>query len=160
MNFVTLRAEMKKVCLKYSSALLLIWYVMSVIGFDIHSCMATGESFVTTAIQGVSCEDVHPEHSCDAHGSNCCCHNHHGACGDGINEPECCTNDLLVLEVTGANHTYQEFNPEAFMEPACLLSEQISPLSENSYKHIDCRRGYPDRVGRPDHQAVLSIWRI
>lgn len=151
---------MKKFCTKYLSVILSVWYVMSIIGFDIHSCVSTGEKFVTTAIQGVSCEDVHPDHSCAAHGSHCCGHDHPAPCDNGINEPECCTNDLLVLEVTGANQQYNEYNPEAQMMPACLLAEQVSPVSEYSYSQINDDRGLPDRVSGPDCQAVLSIWRI
>lgn len=104
------------------AALLTLWYCMSVIGFGIHTCSESGRSFIVTFIEGSACQDIHPEHICDA--DLCCSAADHAApacsCGhdhndqhempcddeDGIvfKAPSCCSNDYQVLTLTGGGH--------------------------------------------------------
>ena len=60
----------RTVLIKLTSVLLTVWYLMSIIGFDVHTCSGSGCSFVTTFIEGMTCAEVHPEHVCDA--GSCC----------------------------------------------------------------------------------------
>ena len=39
---------MKGLLTKITAMLLVVWYSMSIIGFDIHTCSGSGESFVVT----------------------------------------------------------------------------------------------------------------
>ena len=56
---------MKKVCTKIFAALLVVWYLVGIIGFDMHTCNGSGRSFVVAFFEGMACEDIHPEHVCD-----------------------------------------------------------------------------------------------
>ena len=49
---------MRNIVMKYLAALLVVWYSLSIIGFDVHSCTKTGETFVASIAAGVSCEDM------------------------------------------------------------------------------------------------------
>ena len=44
---------MKERLLRISALMLLIWYCFSVIGFNVHTCRASGDSFVTTVLTGL-----------------------------------------------------------------------------------------------------------
>ena len=100
--------------LRFSALLLVLWYCFSVIGFGVHTCNASGRSFIATFVSGLSCEDIHPEHDCasdhaDAGGHACCCnHKHQTACCSTADqlpeystEDSCCSNDYHVLTITG-----------------------------------------------------------
>ena len=97
---------MKDRILRFSALLLVLWYCFSVIGFGVHTCNASGKSFIATFVGGLSCEDIHPE-------NDCCCHHHASekqepaCCGTSAQLPEystedcCCSNDYHVLTITG-----------------------------------------------------------
>ena len=163
---------MRKMFLKYASVLLVLWYSLSIIGFDVHSCKTTGEVFVASLVGGVTCEDIHPEHSCKSHGG-CCSHNHSDGCcakghhsdhaGSRVEKADCCSNDLQVLQLTGVNvsenenigdsvyHCFMPFDVD-------LLIELIKPsLQRPLLKYLE----HPDSwVFTPDRQAFFSIWRV
>ena len=109
---------MKDRILRSSALLLVLWYCFSVIGFGVHTCNASGRSFIATFVIGFTCEDVHPEHDCTSDHRNavlhdCCCHHHESeqyeaACSSAdAHLPEydvedcCCSNDYHVLTITG-----------------------------------------------------------
>lgn len=158
-KFVSLPLDMKNIILKYASALLAVWYCMSIIGFDVHSCEATGDTFVSSVLVGTTCDDIHPEHDCCCH-DTCCSAHESSCCGDHEEEDDCCTNEIEVLDsvvVTNAEEDdhiqYSEMLSCLFIESnydVLLFSESI----EISYN--------PDsgRVMSPDCQAILNIWRI
>lgn len=149
---------MKNVVLKYASALLAVWYCLSIIGFDVHSCEATGDIFVNSILSGTTCDDIHPEHECCGHGT--CCGGHGSSCcGDHQEDDGCCTNDIEVLDddaLANADDDHLQFSETL----SCLFVESnydvlvFSESIEFSYE--------PDsgRVMRPDLQAALNIWRI
>ena len=45
---------MKNLLTSLTAVLLVIWYSLSVIGFDVHTCSGSGESYVTTVIGGTT----------------------------------------------------------------------------------------------------------
>ena len=156
MIFVTLHVGMKDRILRFSALLLVLWYCFSVIGFGVHTCKASGRSFIATFVSGLSCEEIHPEHDCtsdhgnvDAH--DCCCH-HHAAkkyestcCGAGAHLSEysaencCCSNDYHVLTITG--NTVEEddknINSVEQIEYPIFLSMLDVPVikAEDFYRH-------------------------
>ena len=168
---------MRTMLVKYASVLLVLWYSLSIIGFDVHSCRSTGEVFVASLAVGATCEDIHPEHSCSAHGG--CCQHHKGAdccyglhasentCDNGgchVEKEECCSNEFKFLQITGENisenersdngnaHYYQHiFDVDLAMESAMPV------LQRPFMKYLD----RPDSgVVMPDRQAFLNIWRV
>lgn len=152
---------------KYASALLVLWYSLSIIGFDVHSCRATGEVFVASLAGGVTCEDIHPEHSCKSHGGCCEHHDHHqtpseqaGCC---VDKEDCCSNDLQVLQLTGANLSENgRFSDNAhdfqYIFDVDLAMELSTPALQRSLLKYLEHSG--SGVVMPDRQAFFSIWRV
>jgi len=101
------KMKFKSPILIVCSIVLVISYVMSIGGINVHTCSHTGESFVTLLIEGTSCSDIHPDH----HHEHCaCCHHdeHHAGCEDENDGDEegCCHNDSHILLLTGdSDHT-------------------------------------------------------
>ena len=162
---------MKSLFTKYVAALLTLWYTLSIIGFDVHSCAATGDTFVNSVLSGLTCEDIHPEHDCSGHGS-CCgshkCHDHKpeasSCCGDHDapaveHDDDCCTNDIEVLDSAGL--CIQDDDYSVLSEPASLQYIKIGfdsrLYAEATYMSHNSSSGKPTE---PDSQAMLSIWRI
>lgn len=155
---------MKSVYMKYLSVMMAVWYCLSIIGFDVHSCIKTGERFVTSAISGVECNDVHPEHSCHDH-DGCCAH-HSESChheGESIEDSQCCTNDIHVLSVetlTSSDNQrhYGEWNSN---HCPCGLHLMSSVSTHNRFMTVSYDHLLPDSgLIVPDMQVRLNIWRI
>ena len=159
---------MRKMFVKYMSALLVVWYSLSIIGFDVHSCKSTGEVFVASLAGGISCEDVHPEHSCKAHGSCCghdmaaCCVHEDQQTGSEVGKSDCCSNDLQVLELTGvyasSERSTDNDHADEYVLNVDLFAEMTIPAEQRPLltflKHPDTG------VVMPDRQAFFSIWRV
>ena len=149
---------MKNVVLKYVSALLAVWYCLSIIGFDVHSCTATGNIFVNSVLSGVSCDDIHPEHDCCGHGA--CCTHHTEEDGLKNADNQCCTNEIEVLDCEVVTSADEDDHVQLAQNMACVFVESnydshlFAESSEFSY------RPDPGRVWQPDCQALLNIWRI
>jgi hypothetical protein len=151
---------MRKMFVKYMSALLVVWYSLSIIGFDVHSCKSTGEVFVASLAGGISCEDVHPEHSCKAHGS--CCGHEDQQTGSEVGKSDCCSNDLQVLELTGVYASSERITDndlaDEYVLNVDLFAEMTVPAVQRPLltflKHPDTG------VVMPDRQAFFSIWRV
>ena len=117
---------MRKMFVKYMSALLVVWYSLSIIGFDVHSCKITGEVFVASLAGGISCEDVHPEHSCRAHGSCCghdvvtCCEQETKSCCAHEAEP-CCGYSDHRQKARWISQTAAATTSRSLSLPECML---------------------------------------
>lgn len=157
---------MRNIVMKYLAALLVVWYSLSIIGFDVHSCTKTGETFVSSIAAGVSCEDIHPEHSCSSHGS-CCGHDHDkNCCGhdyrNEVTSGDCCQDDFHVLAFTGAvspnDYRYDDCASDFVAYATEYLAQILVPTCSNEdfikFKNPD------SGITVPDPQALLSIWRI
>lgn len=145
---------MKSVFLKYVSALMTVWYCLSIIGFDVHSCSTTGNTFVNSILSGVTCEDIHPEHDCCSHSSCCSKHKSHEE------DDDCCTNEIEVLDSEGLSYSNDDVSVILAASSELVFIEHDysimlhADVADASYK--------PDSgvLRRPDIQAVLKIWRI
>lgn len=168
-NFITLQVEMKKVCTKIFAALLVVWYLVGIIGFDMHTCNGSGRSFVVAFFEGMSCEDIHPEHVCDEasccaveHETCCCDHHHDSECS--VSSKSCCSNDYLSLELAG---TISQDDHRHYDECACgncpcavLHSAGTDLFAGNlTVKSYIWQLGSGVPVAC-DMQAVFGVWRI
>ena len=162
---------MKDRFVRFSAMLLVLWYCFSVIGFNVHTCNASGRSFVATFISGLTCADIHPGHVCDkkicsdGHQKACCQHHHEeGALHECLHSASCCSDDHVVLAVTGCT---SEDNSRHQDVPAS------SPIGFNgshdmaSYLHPSAVSktcglfGHTSRLIVPgDLRSLLSVWRI
>ncbi len=167
---------MRNVAIKIFAAVLTMWYSMSVIGFDVHTCSDSGRSFVTTFIEGLTCEDIHPEHSCDE--VSCCAENHHECCsghaedhsdctfcnGVSLVAKSCCSNDYQVLSLTGTilSESHGHHDECGCGHCPCVgfpVSEDPVLLCENkTIEYIPYPESGADSAC--DRQAVLRVWRI
>lgn len=174
-KFVTLQVAMKNVALKYVSALLAVWYCVSIIGFDVHSCTATGSTFISSVLGGISCDDIHPDHDCNGHGACCgsheadrheysCCSCHHdqaaGECVVEASSTGCCTNDIEVLDTLVVSTSNDEYQADMADSLPCLFVENdYVSFIQHSFDYIIYVSG-SGGVPLPDRQAILNIWRI
>lgn len=158
---------MKNVLVRIAAFMLVIWYFVSVIGFDVHTCSGSGESYVTTVIGGTACEDIHPEHDRKA----CqCCHHGYDAHYDSESEtPElaaksCCSDDWQMIQLTGCK-TFQEqddssvFHSGMFPLVVELYADNVQPYINCSGLRAFFKPDSGDVVPR-DFQRTYGVWRI
>lgn len=159
----------KIVLIKFVSVFLTVWYLMSIIGFDVHTCRGSGCTFVTTFLEGMSCSDVHPEHVCDAglccsealEAHSCCEHSRHGEC---IGYHSCCSNDYQVLHLTGtlSSEDHRHHDECSCGHCPCVefpMSMVLQPSSSSSlFSYI--HKSDSGLIVRGDVQSLLNIWRI
>lgn len=160
---------MRNVVMKISAVFLAACYLMSIIGFGVHTCLGTERSFLTTFISGDACEDIHPEHHCgDSH--HCCgegeCHDCDHEQGPGalsFDSQPCCSDEFLVLTITGTIPSSEN----DYSECHCNLCNSIADLPYGgNFKHLRSEinriMSLPDSgvIVPGDFQSVLGIWRI
>ncbi|MGM9747941.1 MAG: hypothetical protein ACI3ZN_04010 [Candidatus Cryptobacteroides sp.] len=155
----------RNIHIKLFSALVALWYVLCVSGFDVHTCRHTGDSVVRLLAEGIECSDVHP----DDH-----CHSCHHTCHSGCETEECtseelesdnscCFNEISVLVVPGISPKGDGHNNHHFSCHCghCPLVESFETILPDIY------RGFtrPVRIPVPSDavRTILSkfgFWRI
>lgn len=156
---------MKERLLRISALLLVIWYCFSVIGFNVHTCRASGESFVATVLTGISCEDIHPEHACctghcKSHCSSSCRH-HEAETAFNIDK-KCCSDDYHVLLLTGAvpDDDRSDDYPIASFDFSGIGNHHIAGDATLAHDCNKIRPLVPDIVSGRSLRPFLHIWRI
>lgn len=169
---------MKEIVKKYCSALLVLWYCVSVIGFDVHTCNGTGRSFLASFVSGMSCTDIHPWHHCgapdsccpghavDCRHSCCCCAEAVASCretDDLVIASHCCSDHYQVLAVTGMQQedAHRHYDECHCGHCPCLADSYVS-LPEAVAR--PCRLVRPvsgfGELFRPDILTSYGVWRI
>ena len=161
---------MKNVFTILAAVLMVLWYSLSVIGFDVHTCSGSGETFIATVASGFACEDIHPEHVRPESGhSECgCCHSHDSepveASGHGFDSKPCCTDDYQVIILTGTRGSDQQRYNDANHSEYCTYVAEVPVIDYYSNKYSsDIRVYYKLCIGGivpQDLQASYNIWRI
>lgn len=154
---------MKGLITKTFAVLLVVWYSMSIIGFDIHTCSGTGESFVVTFVEGLTCEDIHPEHQCAGH--SCCADSHecrHHEEDIRIGAKSCCSSDYQVLVLTGTatGEKYGSDIHPSFVHSFDFPAMDLDLQMHGPYLNYNLLRAHSALGRMPDRQSVLSVWRI
>ena len=155
---------MKGVFAKITAVLLLVWYLMSIIGFDVHTCRGSGDCFIVTFVDGYECEDIHPEHHCLK--SSCCSHSH--SCCEhedrvSVKAESCCSSDYQVLALTGIM-SFDKDSDEVVtaIHPTSVYLNIIEPDADARLPqyllHCVASDSHPGKM--LDVQSVLSVWRI
>ena len=160
-KFVSLQAMVKTVLIRIAALLVLIWYSLGIIGFDVHTCDISGRSFIAVFVEGTTCQDIHPEHGCchDHHECSCCHDEEDAFCLD--TQDKCCTDEYQMLSVTGTFSDYTRdfalYGNLAFRCSAfCGYEAQVHGMKMKS--GLIMRPGSGQML--PDVQTVLSVWRI
>lgn len=163
MFFVSLQVVMKKVFTSFAAPLLVLWYLLSVIGFGVHTCTTTGETYIATVASGFTCEDLHPEkHSCPS--CKACCERHHSTdmeSGVSAGLKSCCIAEYQVITLTGTrvcddNGSFGQQYGHLVMPMETSASSWDFGLSRFNFFHKPRSLIDPLR----DYQASYGIWRI
>ncbi len=109
-NFYICRPMRKNHVISFVAALLTVWYLACIAGFDLHTCNESGRSFVGSLVERAWSDEGHC-FCCDLEGEEACgCHEGHGVEGceghDGVDDGcccsgDCCSDDVKMLVVTG-----------------------------------------------------------
>ena len=164
-KFVSLQIEMKGVMTKVTALMLIVWYLMSIIGFGVHTCNGSGKSFVVSFVEGFSCEDIHPEHHCSK--SSCCGHSH-GCCDAddmlSLKSKSCCSSEYQMLALTGTISDEKTSGDDLISFVYChSIIANIFEINADVYSQQFLSRclthdSWPESIA--DRQSVLSVWRI
>lgn len=95
-----------------SCIFLCCWYLVSIVGLDIHTDHHDNRTYVVSLLSGISCENIHPEDECGCEDCD------HDDCED---ESDC-------LAITGSGNSLQQSVPV----PAVMICEAIIPESSVS----------------------------
>lgn len=153
---------MKNVLIKVSALLLIVWYSMSIIGFGVHTCSGSGRIFVTSFVDGMTCENIHPEDLCDPHS---CCHHHDDEDYDVmISAKSCCSNDYQMLQFAGALSSDDNRINDGFRYSEAPFFSLYASVDEYLEIHSEIT-AYVHKPGsglcrKCDRQAAFGIWRI
>lgn len=92
--------------------LLCAWYLMSIVGFDVHTDHHDARTYVVSLLSNLSCEHIHPE-------DECCCE-----LDDEAEYPhDDCDDETDVLVITGTNGVVHHFD----LSPVSFVSEILNP---------------------------------
>lgn len=134
MFFVFLHVMMRSMSMKYCAVLLALWYLMSIIGFNVHIC--------------------HSAHH------DCCCHHEEAEPEMSFS---CCTDEYHVLTLSGMVSSNENDIEDSVSVASQIFAGYIPDVcisfNENRIHKI---RSLPDSglIADGDVQSVLSIWRI
>ena len=169
LKICTFASCMKKLLMKISAVLLIVWYCMSIIGFDVHTCVGSGRTFIATFAEGTSCTDIHPEHHCcnsgskDVHEHGChetssCCHSE-----QTVDNRTCCSNEYQVIMLSGCR-SFSESDSEDFdfrmICPAITCPMTCVASAEFPAEQLQFWDSDSGVIPPYDYQSVYGVWRI
>lgn len=153
--------------IKCFSGLVAIVYILGVMGFNVHSCMTSGELFVSPLIEGATCHDLHPGHDCHSG----CCHGHEGedccahCSGENvISSQDCCSDNPVYLNITGIDRGedgHSNHHHCLCLCGHCPISVEIGSVireicSEDNLVPLPDRNPHIPGEIRP----LLNVWRL
>lgn len=152
---------MKKILIKVAAVMALVWYSLGIIGFDVHTCNASGRSFIATFVKGTSCEDIHPDHGCGHEHHDCTCGHHHSE-ETVVSYPQhCCTDDYQALAITGStSDPSRESGDLSSLCFHCNADYIFAPAPNASVSLERVSLWLDSRFRISCSQALFSVWRI
>lgn len=140
--------------IKFLSFAMIVWYVLCVMGFDIHTCRHSGKTYMVSLVAATECADIHPDMQCNVHSADCHCDD---VCKDG-----CCSDDIKVLSLTGTERNQDSTVTDVLQcSQACFLPHDEASAEAFFYGNFYYR--YQDLLipdSLPDILASYSIFRI
>ena len=173
---LSLQVEMKRILTYIIAPFMSVWYLLSIIGFDVHTCNQSGEVYVATAANGMVCEmhhhgfeEQHHDHADPHHvHSESCCHFHgqEEHIGDvQLYSHECCSDNFHVICLTGVRT-----DEKSSISSGKILTSGVHPISFSFTEANQCMLScsgnnvhkMPDQGIGLSHnlQAVYNVWRI
>ena len=151
--------------IRASAIFVLLWYCLGIIGFNVHTCSSSNDSFIVTFLEDMSCDAIHPSDNCGSTKSCCCCCSHSSEpssySDESIAAPECCTNEYQVLNVTADRVDESQrvnFQDYAFCADVLYSINDSSLDSKISSSRI-CSPPWTCYDERGIH-LVCNVWRI
>lgn len=149
--------------ISFVAALLTVWYLACIAGFDLHTCNESGRSFVGSLVERAW---GNPSHCfcCDQEGGEaCCCHEgeacegHDGGCCCG----ECCSDVVRTLSVTGLDDNEGSSHICQSISLLALSSEVSLAISREAFPVVPiCDTWTPDwrlSVPQVDIRSLCSF---
>ena len=158
---------MKKFLMNMSAALLVVWYCLSIIGFGVHTCTSSGETFIATFADGVECADIHPEHHCC--GASCCSSKHHGSVeahheSQAVDAKPCCSNEYQAIVLSGCRTDNDSEDKYSFVKAfcPCVTEIPVSLIASAIYhaEHVQFLEHDSGVLPPGDLCATFGVWRI
>ena len=154
--------------MKISAMLLVVWYCMSIIGFDVHTCNASGQTFVVTFAEGNTCADVHPEHHCcKSHKAEShCCQSENHCCDSqysAIDVQKCCSNEYQMILLTGCRSSVESDHDMLDIESICINIPICSMSDHAASLHAENLQFWDSDIGDMmpcDCQVTYGVWII
>ena len=150
-----------------SAALLVVCYCLSIIGFGVHTCTSSGETFIATFADGLECADIHPEHHCC--GASCCSAEHHDpvdehGASQTIDTRSCCSNDYQAIVLSGCrtdNDSEDKYSLVKAFCP-CVTEIPVSLIASAGYhaEHVQFLEHDSGVLSPGDLCATFGVWRI
>ena len=181
---------MKNVLTSLTAIMLVVWYSLSVIGFDVHTCSDSGQTYIATVASGFSCADIHPEthpvaghsadtdhhpdtdrHSCHAgseprvHTGCKCCQKHENvseAVTEQLDTKPCCSDDFQVIVLTGVRSSQDQDDCSDRVPVRIICGQSCSTYTSNAFVS-SLRTFYKPSSGDivpRDVMVSYNIWRI
>lgn len=104
-------------------ALLSVWYLAAIVGFDVHTDHHEDEVYVVSLLGRTDCESLHPEDVCH-------CLEHQ--CGHCHADDEDCENEISILSLTGDG-----FELVCDFQFCGLAIRTIDTVCDNSFVRCD-----------------------
>ena len=162
--------------------LMLAWYCLCLVGFDVHTCIRSGESIVSPLLVAADCEGLH--HHCEGDWHSCgeschCCSRQSESAGGSLSElpagssdtvisqgASCCSDDVLLFDVVASGSDKEEvhahhghctchcgFCPDGIEESRTLFAASFPP---SGVPVPDQNLPLPSSVER----SLISVWRL
>lgn len=139
---------------------LLTVYTLGIIGFDIHTCSSTKETFSVSILSGTECSDIHPEHAHQCITCHCCAEHNANKTSCELNDKECCSDTFQALNLTGEK--YNRLVVKAFFTNLIVLENPYCRLEQFSAfaKHINNFLEFLSIHRTIDCLSFIQIFRI
>ena len=155
----------RNVGIRVSAIFVLLWYFLGIIGFNVHTCNASNDSFIVTFLEDMSCDSIHPDEHCATVKTCCCCCGHDSEpashSDESIEVSKCCTNEYQML--TSSADRVDETHRINLQDSAFCVGVLYSLNDLHTYSNASVSRMCsPPRSchGERGIHLVCSVWRI
>lgn len=158
---------LKERFIKYFAFILVLWYIVSVTGLDVHTCSHSGKVYVVPLAESTKCSDIHPSDSCSEHACGSMCQEDELSSDcrteSSVSQIPCCENETHNLQITGISSDSRHF----IWKGKCVFCTAVLPqIIMTAFSAPAAERGtvpWRERGCLPDASEILTeycVWRI
>ena len=151
--------------------LMLAWYCLCLVGFDVHTCRISGERVFSPLVVSADCEDLHHHDGHHHHSSfacGCCLPSEeHSDCEAFVSEETCCSDDILIPELAAPDSSREEVHSHHHGHCTCHCG--LCPDGIEEGRTLFAASFPPSGVPVPDEnlplpssveRSLISVWRL